>query len=114
MRQDAVGLGDLEVLLLLAVLHLTEKDADAYGSAIRSEIEARTNQPVARGSIYVCLARLEAKGLLTSRTGPAAENRGGRPKRLFHVTSAGVDAVRISVSAVVRMQRGLRTVLGRV
>jgi DNA-binding PadR family transcriptional regulator len=106
-------LGEFEVLLLLAVLHLTEKNADAYGSAIREEIEARTGQPVPRGSIYVTLDRLEEKGLLGSREGGTSAARGGRPKRIFKVTAMGVRAVKASVTVLARMQRGLEAVLGR-
>ena len=106
-------LGEFEALLLLAVLHLTEADHDAYGSAIRTEIETRTGRPVPRGSIYVTLDRLEDKGLLTSRAGSASAERGHRPRRIFKVTPAGVRATRSSVEALTRMHRGLEAVLGR-
>lgn len=105
-------LGEFEVLLILATLHLTEAGQDAYGSSIRAEIEARSGRPAPRGSIYVTLDRLEDKGLLASRTGAATAERGDRPRRLFRVTRAGVTAARASVSAMTRMQRGLESVLG--
>ena len=107
------ALGEFETLLLLAVLQLTEQDQEAYGSAIREEIERRTERAVARGSIYVTLDRLEEKGLLASRDGGTSAGRGQRPKRLFKVTPAGVRAVRSSVTAVIRMQRGLEAMLAR-
>ena len=106
-------LGEFETLLLLAVLHLAEQKHEAYGSAIRAEIEARTGRAVPRGSIYITLDRLEEKGLLTSREGGSSAARGHRPKRLFKVTAPGVRAVKASVGALARMQRGLETVLGR-
>jgi DNA-binding PadR family transcriptional regulator len=68
---------------------------------------------VPRGSIYVTLDRLEEKGLLASRDGGTSAARGQRPKRLFKVTAAGLRAVHASVGAVMRMRRGLETVLGR-
>ncbi len=108
------NLGEFETLLLLAVLHLTEQGREAYGSAIRGDIEARTGREVSRGSIYVTLDRLEDKGLLTSRDGGTSAARGHRPKRLFKVTTSGVRAVKASVTAVTRMQRGLEAVLGKV
>ena len=107
------NLGEFETLLLLAVLHLGEQRLDAYGSAIRAEIETRTGRPVARGSIYVTLDRLEEKGLLASREGASSEARGHRPKRIFKVTPPGMRAVKASVTALSRMQRGLEAVLGR-
>lgn len=106
-------LGEFEALLLLAVLHLTEAGQEAYGSAIRAEIEARTGRPAPRGSIYVTLDRLEDKGLLASRNGTATSERGHRPRRIFKVTPAGIRAVRASVEVLARMHRGLETVLGR-
>jgi hypothetical protein len=33
----STGLGEFETLVLLAVLHLTERQQEAYGSAIRDE-----------------------------------------------------------------------------
>jgi DNA-binding PadR family transcriptional regulator len=107
------NLGEFETLLLLAVLHLTEHQQEAYGSAVRDEIEARTGRAVPRGSIYVTLDRLEEKGLLASREGGTSAARGGRPKRLFKVTPPGLRAVKASVTALARMQRGLEAVLGR-
>ena len=108
-----IVLGEFETLLLLAVLHLTEQKQEAYGSAIRSDIEARTSRSVPRGSIYITLDRLEEKGLLTSQEGRATAARGHRPKRIFRVTPAGLRGVRASVGAVLRMHRGLEGVLGR-
>jgi PadR family transcriptional regulator PadR len=113
MAAAAPALGEFETLLLLAVLHLSEPEREAYGSAIRDEIEARTGRPVPRGSIYVTLDRLEDKGLLVSREGGASRARGDRPKRIFRVTPAGVRAVKSSVTALARMHRGLEAVLGR-
>jgi PadR family transcriptional regulator, regulatory protein PadR len=109
---QTTGLGELEVLLLLAVLHLVEHGEESYGSAIKREVEARTSRSMPRGSIYVTLDRLEAKGLLTSGEGRSTRRRGDRPKRLFTVTTAGLEAVRHSVAVLIRMQRGLEKVLG--
>jgi DNA-binding PadR family transcriptional regulator len=106
-------LAEFEVLLVLAVLHLSEQRRDAYGSAIRDEIERRTGRAVPRGSIYVTLDRLEDKGLLVSREGAPSAARRHRPKRVFKVTAEGVRSARASVAALAKMQRGLEAVLGR-
>jgi DNA-binding PadR family transcriptional regulator len=113
MPPEQAALGEFETLLLLAVLHLIEQKQDAYGSAIRAEIEARTGRPVPRGSIYITLDRLEEKGLLASHEGRATAARGHRPKRIFRVTPAGLRAVKRSVATVLRMHRGLESILGR-
>jgi DNA-binding PadR family transcriptional regulator len=102
-------LGEFEVVVLLAVLHLRD---DAYGSSIRDDIEGRAGRPVSRGAVYITLDRLEQKGLLTSKLGGATPGRGGRPKRLFRVTAAGVKAIKQSVASLVRMHRGLEPILG--
>jgi DNA-binding PadR family transcriptional regulator len=102
-------LGEFEVVVLMAVLHLKD---DAFGSSIRDEIERRTGREVSRGAVYITLDRLEEKALLASRLGGASSSRGGRPKRLYRVTPAGVRAVKHAVSLLVRMHRGLEPVLG--
>jgi len=106
---SAGPLGEFEVVVLMAVLHL--KDG-AFGSAIRDEIERRSGRAVSRGSVYVTLDRLEEKGLLRSRQSGATARRGNRPRRLFAVTPAGVDGVRGSLALLARMSAGLEPLLG--
>lgn len=106
-------LGEFEVVLLMAVLHLSQAGDEAFGSAIRDEIARRSGRAVSRGSIYITLDRLEEKGLLASRAGPASADRGGRPKRLFRVTPAGRKAVKLSMTVLARMHAGLEPILGK-
>jgi PadR family transcriptional regulator PadR len=105
------ALGEFEMVVLLAVLHLVERDQPAYGSTIRTAIDERANRRVARGAIYVTLDRLEAKGLLISRLGEPSSLRDDKPKRLFKLTAAGLTAVRQAVALVNRMQHGLESAL---
>jgi PadR family transcriptional regulator, regulatory protein PadR len=107
----SVVLGEFEMVVLLAILHLVEHDQPAYGSTIRDAIAQRANRAVARGAIYVTLDRLEAKGLLSSRVGEPTALRDNRPKRLFKLTPGGLKAVRQAVALVNRMQQGLEPVL---
>jgi DNA-binding PadR family transcriptional regulator len=102
-------LGEFEVVVLLAVLHLRE---DAFGSAVRDEIERRSGRAVSRGSVYITLDRLEEKELLGSRLAEASASRGGRPKRFFRVTAAGRKSVKHSLAMLSRMHRGLEPILG--
>jgi PadR family transcriptional regulator len=104
-------LGEFEVVVLMAVLHGGD---DAYGSAIRDDIEARIGRPVSRGAVYITLDRLEEKGLLSSRMGGGTPERGGRQKRLFKVTAPGIKAVQHSVSVMARMAKGLEPLVGKV
>ena len=58
-------LGELEQMILLAVLRL--EDNDAYGSRVRDELKAKADRGVARGALYVTLDRLVEKGMLDTR-----------------------------------------------
>ena len=82
-------LGGFESLLLLTVLRLGER---AYGVTIRQELLDRTGKDVAVGAIYTGLGRLERKGLVESWQGEATAERGGRAKRFYRVTAAGLQA----------------------
>jgi DNA-binding PadR family transcriptional regulator len=103
-----IYLGEFEYAVLLATLHL---ESDAYGVPIRELIESRTGRPVARGALYTALDRLEQKGCLRSRTADASEDRGGRPRRYFTVTAAGMKAIKATHTAISSMSRGLETIL---
>jgi PadR family transcriptional regulator PadR len=108
MAPGAPYLGEFEHLLLLAILQCGD---DAYTVTIRRVIEARTGRRVSRGALYTSLERLESKGLLTSRLGEPMAVRGGRARRYFTPTAAGVDAARVARAAVVRLSQGLEALL---
>lgn len=84
------GLGELELVMLLAVMRIEE----AYGAAIRAEVEARTGRAISPGAIYATLDRLESKGFVRSWTGDPVALPGGRSKRLFAATPLGVREAR--------------------
>jgi DNA-binding PadR family transcriptional regulator len=104
------ALGEFEVVVLLAVLHVGE---DAFGSAIRDDIEVRSGRPASRGAVYITLDRLEQKGLLTSTLGEGTTARGMRPRRYYRVTADGVRTLKSSLRLVSRMHSGLEAVLGK-
>jgi PadR family transcriptional regulator, regulatory protein PadR len=78
-------------MLLLAVIHLGD---DAYGVPISRELERYRGRDVSVGSIYAALERLEMKGLVASSLGDSTPERGGKAKRFFRVTNAGLRQVR--------------------
>ncbi len=80
-------LGEFEELILTMVAVLQE---DAYGAAISDEIEQRLKREVNLSAVHVTLYRLEDKGLIKSSMGGGTKERGGRRKRIFSVTSAGM------------------------
>lgn len=102
-----VVLGEFEQLVLLAVLCVTQDDADAYGVPVHAELERRTRRRVARGAVYMTLDRLEKKGLLSSRLSEPSAERGGRAKRCYTVTSPALAALRSSRRALMRLWEGL-------
>ena len=83
-------LGEFEevVMLTVAVLY-----GDAYGVAIKQEIEAQLDRKVSVGALQSALKRLEKKGLLESEEGESSTARGGRPKRFFKITSYGKKVI---------------------
>jgi PadR family transcriptional regulator PadR len=103
-------LGGFEQVVLYAVLGVGN---GAYGIPVRDEIVRRTRRHVSLGAIYKTLARLEAKGLVTSHTGEPTARRGGRRTRCYAVTAAGQQALRATVRSVRQMAAGLDVGLER-
>ena len=98
-------LGEFEYLMLAAAARLTD---GAYGLAIRQQIEEATGQRCSLGALYTTLDRLEAKGLLKTWMGSPTPQRGGRPKRMVHVTAKGSRAAGEFYGAVLRVSEGVR------
>ena len=76
-----------EEIVLLAVRKLKD---NAYGVTIRNLIQEMTGKYWSVGAIYVPLERLEQRGLLASSTSTPKPERGGRRKRIFTITPAGL------------------------
>lgn len=87
---DRSYLGEFELLILLAILHLGE---EAYGVPISRELERHRGKEVALGSVYAALERLEGKGLIISALGDPTPERGGKAKRYFRITNEGLRKV---------------------
>ena len=100
----AEALGAFEQSVLLAVAHLGE---GAYGVSIRHEIEARAHSEISIGALYTALDRLERKGYIRTTASDPSPERGGRSKRLVHLTATGVAALRRSRELMDRMWAGL-------
>ncbi len=80
-------LGEFEELVLTIVAILNN---EAYGNAIKEEIENQQNRKTNLSAIHVTLYRLEDKGLVHSHMSGSTKKRGGRRKRYFEITSAGI------------------------
>jgi DNA-binding PadR family transcriptional regulator len=103
-----VYLGELEQIVLLAVLRLGD---EAYAVPILEQIEKQAGRRVARGALYTALDRLEIKGCLRSRLGQPLPERGGRARRYFSVTPAALRALKQSRTALLRLWNGLESIL---
>lgn len=84
-------LGEFEELVLTLVAIL---DKEAYGNSIVKEIEDQIGRQVNLGGVHVTLYRLEDKGYIKSKVGGATSERGGRRKRFFTITAAGLGVLK--------------------
>ena len=103
-------LGEFEYLLITAAAGLGD---NAYGAAIREEIETTTGRKCSIGALYTTIDRLETKGLLKTWMSDATPQRGGRARRMVRVTPKGVLAAKDFYDTVTRVSRGASWVVNR-
>jgi DNA-binding PadR family transcriptional regulator len=96
-------IGEFEYVLLTTAATLGK---DAYGAAIREEIERVTGRRCSIGALYTTIDRLEAKGLLTTWMGEATAERGGRAKRMVRLNQQGVRAAKDFYNTIISVSRG--------
>lgn len=96
--------GEFEQFVLLALIRL---DGEGYGVAVRDEIARHTGRDPGFGTVYSTLARLQDKGLITSRLGDPTPERGGRRKKYFTISPAGRAALTGAIRDLRAMTRGL-------
>ncbi len=83
-------LGEFEELVLLTIANL---DQQAYGLSILRDINERARRNLSIGALHSTLTRLEEKGFVTSYLGEPTNERGGRRKRYFQLTSSAISAL---------------------
>ena len=86
-------IGEFEELVMLVIASLMEK---AYSVSICDDLGKRADRKVKLGVVHSVLNRLEKKGLIVSHLGDPTSERGGRRKRFYQLTAAGVAAIRES------------------
>ena len=79
-----------EELILLSILNLQE---GAYLIAIQKYLTTKTAKKVSLTSVYIPLNRLEQEGFIESEWGKATEVRGGRRKKIYRPTKAGMESL---------------------
>lgn len=84
-------LGEFEEFTLLAVCAMK---GGTYGVPVQQFVEKATGRNVSMGAVYAALDRLEDKGYVRSMMSAPVQVRGGKRKRLFEPTPAGVAIVK--------------------
>ena len=102
-------LTDFELMILLATLRVGDA---AYGVPIAAEIERTGGRRVVVAAVYTALDRLERNGLVSSTIGEPTPERGGRAKRFFQVTPAGMRAIKETQRALMALWNGVPQLKG--
>jgi PadR family transcriptional regulator PadR len=97
-------LGNFELMVLLTLIRLGD---NAYGVPISKELEKQSGRDISVGSVYAALERLEEKRFVSSELGEATAERGGRAKRYFRVTAAGLREVQETQRTLTRLWQEL-------
>ena len=104
MRQQteaAVAQADLVLFLIDARAGVVPADQ------MLAELVRGSGKPVILASVYNTLERLEEKRLVESTIGQPTAERGGRAKRYFSITTAGLREVRAAKKALTILWRGV-------
>ena len=80
------SLGEFEELVLLFV---AANNNEAYGVLILEQLEAKLQKKLNISAIHVTLKRMEKKGFVESSFGGITNERGGRRKKYYSITSLG-------------------------
>jgi DNA-binding PadR family transcriptional regulator len=83
-------LGEFEEIVMLTVAAL---QGEAYGLAIKKELEEETKRKVTISAVHAACNRLEDKGFLNSDFGEKSDQRGGKRKKLYTVSLKGQKAL---------------------
>lgn len=81
-------LSRIEEILLLAVWKLND---DAYGIAIRRQVESDTGISWLSEAIYAPLSRLREKGYVDAAKAEGSTEKGGRPRIHYRLTPSGIQ-----------------------
>ncbi len=80
------SLGEFQELTLLTVAAL---HGEAYGVSILKHLEKESRKKYNISAVHVALKRMEQKGLVRSEYGGITNERGGRRKKYYTITSLG-------------------------
>lgn len=86
-------LGEFEEIVLLIVGVL---NGDAYGVSVKKRIISQLDRKVTLSSVHTALHRLEKKGFVKSELSESSNERGGKRKRLFEITTEGSKTLELA------------------
>ena len=101
-------LGEFEQMVLLAILQCGDR---AFALEVRQEIERSAERKVSRGAFYTTLDRLETKGLVGWTEESPGNARGVGLLRRYTVARSGLEALRVTRNALLKLWRGLHGVV---
>ncbi len=88
----------IEEIMLLAIWKLKDQ---AYGIAIREQVEKDTGVKWLSGAIYVPLSRLKTSGYVKTRKADRSAELGGRPRIYYSLTPLGMKKL-ISLQTMIK------------
>lgn len=97
-----------EELILLAIWRL---DEEAYCVPILDQVQEVSGRKWTLGSMYITLHRLEKRHYVESELGTPTAERGGKSKRFYKVTPAGVEALRATRKVEKAMWEGIEGIV---
>lgn len=93
---------ELEELILTLVAAFPN---EAYGGAIARVLQTRIKRQTKLGAVHTTLYRLEEKAYIVSSYGGATNRRGGRRKRMYTITRAGIEMLNAIKTSRIRLWR---------
>lgn len=97
-------LGEFEYFILSSAARLGD---NAYGAAMRQDIEDLTGRQCSIGALYTTLDRLEQKGFIKTWMGEPTPERGGRAKRMVRITAKGIREAKEFYNAIATISVGV-------
>lgn len=79
-----------EELFLLAIFRIGQ---DAYLVNIRAHLKEHAEKTWPFGSIYITLEKLVKKGFIQTRAGAPSSTQGGKARKYYDLTQAGIEAL---------------------
>ena len=79
-----------EEQILLAIGYLQD---EAYLVAIRKHLSKVVGRELSIGAVHIPLRRIEKQGLIAASFGESTAVRGGRRKKIYRLTTSGLEAL---------------------